>query len=82
MTTQPVPLGEDVYDSTTIAFHWITAVLVVLMFVDAIAGIAINWRFRRYRKWATAEVERANLFPRRRHERVNATGDCEGGKSC
>ncbi len=36
MTTQPVPLGEDVYDSTTIAFHWITAVLVVLMFVLAL----------------------------------------------
>jgi len=37
MTTQPAPLGDDVYDSTTIAFHWITAVLVVLMFILALA---------------------------------------------
>jgi hypothetical protein len=33
--------------------------LVALMFVDAIAGISISWRFRRYRRWATAEVQRA-----------------------
>lgn len=40
-------------------------VLVALMFVDAIAGIAINWRFRRYRRWATAEVERAKEIERK-----------------
>ena len=36
MQTKPAPLDGDVYDSTTIAFHWITAVLVLLMFVLAL----------------------------------------------
>lgn len=38
--------------------------LVVVMGVDAIAGIAITWRFRRYRKWAASEVERAKQIER------------------
>lgn len=36
MQTKPATLDGDVYDSTTIAFHWITAILVLLMFVLAL----------------------------------------------
>ncbi len=53
-----VLLPHEQFVSTAFLF------LVALMFVDAIAGIAINWRFRRYRRWATAEVERAKQIER------------------
>lgn len=61
-------LPQAQFNSTPFLF------LTALMFVDAIAGIAINWRFRRYRKWAHAEVDRARQIERQaevRMERLN-----------
>jgi membrane-bound ClpP family serine protease len=52
-------------------------VLTALMFVDAFAGIAINWRFRRYRKWAHAEVERAKQIERQAELKMERAAERE-----
>ena len=42
MQSRSDPSRDDVYDPVTIAFHWITAVLVLLMFVLALAPGAVK----------------------------------------
>jgi hypothetical protein len=51
--------------------------LTALMFVDAFAGIAINWRFRRYRKWAHGEVERAKQIERQAELKMERAAERE-----
>jgi hypothetical protein len=54
--------------------------LVAIMGVDAIAGIAITWRFRRYRKWATAEVDRAKQIERQAEIKMERLAERENEK--
>jgi hypothetical protein len=64
-------LPQEQFVSTPFLF------LVALMFVDAFAGISINWRFRRYRRWATAEVERAKQIERQAEVRMERLAERE-----